>query len=89
MEALLDPSTSDFALIGDEYAMSRLAVYREFLSSEYNYIQDLLIIQELYEEPFWKELSKKKNMIEEKEIQIIFGNYKEILDVVYFNLGYS
>ena len=83
MEASLDPTTSDFALIGDEYAMNRLAVYREFFSSEYNYIQDLLIMQEVFEEPFLKELSKKRSLVEEKEIQIIFGNYKEILNVFF------
>ena len=59
LEKLLDPSSSSFALLGDELAMSRyeigtifvirLSIYREFLSTEYNYIRDLQTMSDVFE----------------------------------------
>ena len=81
MEALLDPATSLFALVGDDMAAGRLSVYREFLASEFSYICDLKTLSEVYEEPFLKDLKKKTWLLSESEIQLIFGNYKELLQV--------
>lgn len=59
----------------------RLSIYRDFLSTEYNYIRDLEIISEVYEEPFLNDLKKKSCLLNEHEIRVVFCNYKDILKV--------
>lgn len=91
LEKLLDPSSSSFALLGDELAMSRyeigtifvirLSIYREFLSTEYNYIRDLQTMSDVFEEPLLNDLKKKEWYLNENEIHTVFGNYRDLLNV--------
>ena len=81
LEQALNPHFSPFALPDDALAMQRLDVYRELLCSEQTYIKDLTILQEAYEVPLYRDLTKKNCYLNKLELDSIFGNYHEILKI--------
>ena len=67
----------------------RLDVYRELLCSEQTYIKDLTILQEAYEVPLYRDLTKKNCYLNKLELDSIFGNYHEILKVGFLRSSYE
>ena len=59
----------------------RLSIYREFLSTEYNYIRDLQTMSDVFEEPLLNDLKKKEWYLNENELHTVFGNYRDLLNV--------
>lgn len=63
---------------------NRLAIYREFLSSEQVYITDLTILKDVFQTPFLNNLSKKDPLLNEIEIEVVFCNIERIIQVRLF-----
>ena len=90
----MDPKNSRFAVMNDNMAMqrqemilmiiTRLAIYREFLSSEHGYIKDLSILKDVFQTSFVNNLSKKDPLLSEAEIEAVFCNVERIIQVLLF-----
>ena len=61
-------------------SFSRLAIYREFLSSEQSYIKDLTILQEVFHTPFLISLENRSSpcYLKEEEVELVFCNFQAI-----------
>lgn len=64
-------------------SFSRLAIYREFLSSEQSYIKDLTILHEVFYTPFLTTLENRTSpcYLKEEEVELIFCNFQAIQKV--------
>ena len=60
---------------------NRLAIYREFLSSEHGYIKDLTVLKDVFQTSFVNNLSKKDPLLSEAEIETVFCNVERIIQV--------
>lgn len=91
LEKAMDPKNSRFAVMNDVMAMqrqemvlqmnNRLAIYREFLSSEHGYIKDLTVLKDVFQTSFVNNLSKKDPLLSEAEIETVFCNVERIIQV--------
>lgn len=78
LEEALSPITSPFANLQDSLAMERLQIYREFLATEYAFINDLFAVLDAYKAPILKAVDKRTLSLTLNDVDIMFNNIDSI-----------